>query len=139
LTVVTKRLSITTKAEMGFSDITDSVQSAVDESGLKSGVAVVFCPGSTGAVSSMEYEPGLVKDIPEALERLAPRKKDYHHHMTWHDDNGSSHVKSAVLGPDLTVPFTDGRLDLGQWQQIVFIECDTRDRRREILVKVMGE
>jgi secondary thiamine-phosphate synthase enzyme len=128
-----------TMGEGDISDLTDRIQEIVTLSGQKEGVAVIFCPGSTGAVTTIEFEPGLVKDVPAALERIAPKGNIYAHHATWGDDNGSGHVKAAILGPDLTVPFSSGRLDLGRWQQIVFIECDTSARDRKLIVKVIGE
>jgi secondary thiamine-phosphate synthase enzyme len=139
MTTVTGNIRISTKADGGMIDLTADVQRIVGESGLKDGIAVVFCPGSTGALSTVEYEPGLLKDIPAAMDRIAPRSGQYAHHETWHDDNGSGHVKATILGPDLTVPFTGGKLTLGKWQQIVFIECDTRDRERTLIVQMLGE
>jgi secondary thiamine-phosphate synthase enzyme len=139
MTVVTRNIDVKTKADGGMVDITGQVQGCVLDSRLKNGVAVIFCPGSTGALSTVEYEPGLMKDIPLALERIAPRDQYYFHHETWHDDNGRGHVRATFLGPDLTVPFTNGQLTLGTWQQIVFIECDTRDRNRKLVVQVIGD
>jgi secondary thiamine-phosphate synthase enzyme len=139
MTVVTKYVSIETKADGGMVDVTGEVRSRVCESGLTRGIAVVFCPGSTGALSTVEYEPGLVKDVPAALERLAPGRMTYAHHETWHDDNGAGHVKATIIGPSITIPFEDKTLTLGQWQQIVFIECDTKDRQRRLIVQMIGE
>jgi secondary thiamine-phosphate synthase enzyme len=139
MAVVTKHINIKTNADGGMVDVSRQVQQAVSESGLENGIAVVFIAGSTGALSTVEYEPGLMKDIPQALERIAPRDIDYAHHQTWHDDNGRGHVRATFIGPDLTVPFVDGSLCLGTWQQIVFIECDTRDRSRKLVVQVIGE
>jgi len=139
MTVYNKNVSLKTKADGGMHDITKEVQQIVSESKVKDGIAVIFCPGSTGAVSTVEYEPGLLQDIPNALERIAPTDLDYAHHQTWHDDNGRGHVKATILGPDLTVPVIKGKLVLGTWQQIVFIELDTRDRQRDVTVQVMGE
>jgi secondary thiamine-phosphate synthase enzyme len=96
-------------------------------------------PGSTGSVTTTEFEPGAFTDLPAALQRIAPREAEYAHHLTWGDDNGRSHVRASILGPSLTVPFTDGRLLLGTWQQIVFIELDTRPRRRRVVVQMLGE
>ena len=103
------------------------------------GQATIFVPGSTAGVTTIEYEPGLVKDIREAWEKIAPEREDYHHHGTWGDDNGSSHVRAAMLGPSLTVPFVNGKLILGTWQQIVLIDFDTRARTRDITVQVIKE
>ena len=139
MAVATKYISFRSMANGGMHNITEQVQKAVEETGLQNGVAVVFCPGSTGAVSTVEYEPGLVKDVPAALDRIAPAGIEYAHHETWHDDNGRGHVKATILGPDLTIPLVGGRLSLGTWQQIVFIECDTKNRERKLVIQVMGE
>ena len=139
MAVHSKRLSLQTKGEVHMIDITDEVASAVKESKLKSGIACVFTPGSTCAVTTTEYEPGLLADIPEALERIAPRGKSYRHNEKWGDGNGHSHVRAALLGPSITIPFEGGRLALGTWQQLVFVELDVRPRQREVLVKVIGE
>jgi len=137
--VFTKRLGFATKAENDVVDITDKVQRAVEESGLDDGVATVFVPGSTAALTTMEYEPGLAVDFPEMLERVAPRSIAYEHQKQWHDDNGRSHVKASLVGPSLSVPFVDGQLTLGTWQQIVFLELDIRPRKREVVVQVSGD
>lgn len=139
MTVYTGRIGLKTKSDGGMTDVSGDVQAVVAASRIRDGIAVVFCPGSTGALSTVEYEPGLLKDIPEAMDRIAPRDGVYAHHATWHDDNGSGHVKATIIGPDLTVPVDEGRLLLGRWQQIVFIEFDTKDRERQLTVKVIGE
>jgi len=139
MSVHSKRLSFDTKGEVQMVDITGEVSSAVKESGLKSGLACIFTPGSTCAVTTTEYEPGLLRDIPEALEKLAPRNKDYRHDERWGDGNGHSHVRASLLGPSITIPFEGGKLSLGTWQQIVFVELDTRPRSREVIVKVVGD
>jgi secondary thiamine-phosphate synthase enzyme len=137
--VVTRQLEIRTRAENDVVDITKDVQKAVKESGLKNGIATVFVPGSTAAVTAMEYEPGLVHDFPSMLERVAPRDIPYEHQNTWHDDNGRSHVKASLVGPSLSVPFVDGLFTLGTWQQIVLVELDIRPRARKIVVQIVGE
>lgn len=139
MTVLTRRFSLSTSGEDDVIDITEKVRQAVRESGLKNGVATIFVPGSTAAVTTMEYEPGLVKDIPAMLGRVAPREIDYEHQKTWHDGNGRSHVKASLVGPSLSVPFVQGELALGTWQQIVFLEFDIRARKREVLVQMVGE
>ena len=120
-------------------NITNDVQEAVKSSGLCAGIATVFVPGATGAVTTMEYEDGLVKDLGEALERLFPQSIDYAHNQRWHDGNGHSHIRAAFFGPSLNVPFSEQGLSLGTWQQIVFLELDNRHRRRRIIVQLMGE
>ncbi|MEE9564519.1 MAG: secondary thiamine-phosphate synthase enzyme YjbQ [Candidatus Hydrothermarchaeaceae archaeon] len=137
--VVSKYLSVDAKADVDIKDITGAVQDAVTGSEVKNGTVTVFVPGSTGSVSTLEYEPGLLKDIPRALERLAPSGMDYAHHQTWHDDNGKSHVRATIIGPSLVVPIIDGRVIHGTWQQIVFMNLDTSARRRDIVLQIMGE
>jgi secondary thiamine-phosphate synthase enzyme len=137
--VVTKQVSVRTKGEGDLLDITGEVSEAVSETGLKNGVVTVFVTGSTGALTTIEYEAGLLKDFPDMLERVAPKNLDYEHERRWHDGNGHSHVRASLIGPSLTVPFVDGRLTLGTWQQIVFVELDVRSRARNLVVQVMGE
>jgi secondary thiamine-phosphate synthase enzyme len=120
-------------------DITKMVAEVVSESGLRSGLAVVFVPGATGAVTTIEHEPGLESDLQDALERIAPKDKEYAHNRRWGDGNGHSHIRAALIGPSLTVPFLEGRLMLGTWQQIVFLELDVRARHRRIIVQMLGE
>ena len=139
MTVFARNVSLATKGEGDVIDMTEEVQGAVRESGMEAGVATVFVPGSTAAVTTMEYEPGLVKDVPAILDRVAPREIDYEHQKTWHDGNGRSHVKASLVGPSLSVPFVRGRLTLGTWQQIVLLELDVSPRRREVVVQVVGE
>ncbi len=139
MVVETCTLDLEAEAHRGIVNITREIQEFVSESGMKSGIAVIFNIGSTGAITTMEYEPGLMKDIPRVLERMAPKEDRYEHHLTWGDDNGSAHVKAAMLGPSLTVPFTGGKLSLGTWQQIVVMNFDTRTRRRRVIVQIMGE
>jgi secondary thiamine-phosphate synthase enzyme len=120
-------------------DITKNVNAAVQESGLQSGVVVVFVPGATGAVTTIEHEPGLVYDINAALERIAPEQMEYAHDQRWGDGNGHSHVRASLIGPSLTVPFSGSQLILGTWQQIVFLELDNRPRERRITLQILGE
>ncbi len=139
MVVYSGEISLKTKGEVDIIDITEKVEGLVNESGVKNGIAVVFCIGSTCAISTVEYEPGLKKDIPEALARLFPKNIRYHHEDTWHDGNGHSHVRATFLKPDLTVPIVNGKMTLGTWQQIVFVELDVRPRNRRIVVQVLGE
>jgi secondary thiamine-phosphate synthase enzyme len=120
-------------------DITERVAVAVQESGLQSGIAVIFVPGATGAITTIEHEPGLIDDIRAALERIAPKHLQYAHDQRWGDGNGHSHIRASLVGPSLTVPFAIGQLMLGTWQQIVFLEMDNRPRERRIIVQIMGE
>ena len=139
MTVKTKQLSIHTKGEGDILDVTGAVAEAVVETGLKNGIVTVFVPGSTGALTTIEYEPGLLKDFPNMLERIAPKNLVYEHEKRWHDGNGHSHVRASLIGPSLTVPFANGRLTLGTWQQIIFMELDVRSRVRNIILQIMGE
>ena len=120
-------------------DITDEVQEALEKISLKTGVVTVFVTGATAAVTTIEYEDGLVADLGDALQRIAPVEIDYAHNERWHDGNGHSHIRASLLGPSLTVPFCEGRLMLGTWQQIVFLELDNRPRKRKVVVQIMGE
>lgn len=137
--VVSKQISVETRGEGDILDVTGRVAESVAASRLKSGVVTIFVPGATGALSTIEYEPGLLKDFPDALNRIAPKGVDYEHERRWHDGNGHSHVRASIIGPSLSVPFIDGRLTLGTWQQIVFIELDVRSRRRNLILQIIGE
>lgn len=128
-----------TSGQGDLRDVTGAVAAAVAGSGLSAGIVTVAVVGSTAGVTTIEYEPGAVADFDAALERLAPRNGAYRHHERWGDDNGSSHVRAALLGPSLTLPFTDGRVRLGRWQQIVLAELDTRPRSRQVVVQMIGE
>jgi len=139
MAVVTERVELRTQGEVQVVDVTDRVRSAVRASGLRDGIACVFNPGSTGAVTTIEYEPGLEADLPAALERLFPRGIPYRHDETWHDGNGHSHVRASMMGPGISVPFVDGTLTLGTWQQIVFVELDNKAHRRSLVVQMVGE
>ena len=137
--VITKYLSLDTRGNTDVIDITSSCQDIINKSGLKDGTVTVFNPGSTGGLTTIEYEPNLIKDLKDALEIVAPSDKVYAHSQTWHDDNGSSHVRSSLMGSSITVPFKDGELTLGTWQQVVLCDFDTRPRRRKLVVQLIGE
>ena len=139
MNVKTKQLSIHTRGEGDILDVTGAVGEAVAETKLKNGIVTVFVPGSTGALTTIEYEPGLLKDFPNMLERIAPKNLVYEHEKRWHDGNGHSHVRASLIGPSLTVPFSNGRLTLGTWQQIIFMELDVRNRARNLILQIMGE
>ena len=139
LVVITDSITFSSKGDVDIIDITPKVAEVVKKSKLNSGTVTIFVPGATGAVSTIEYEPGLLKDVPEALEVFSPTSKSYHHHKTWGCDNGRSHVRATILGPSLVVPFVDGSLTLGTWQQIAFIELDTRSRSRKLICQIIGE
>ena len=137
--LVTERIPVSTRGDSHVIDLTDQVAALLAKHRLGDGQALVFVPGSTAGLTTIEYEPGLVKDIPELFERLAPEGGRYHHEDTWHDGNGHSHCRAALLGPSLTIPFEKGKLLLGTWQQIVLLEFDTRARSREVVVQIVGE
>ncbi|MEM2226608.1 MAG: secondary thiamine-phosphate synthase enzyme YjbQ [Candidatus Bathyarchaeia archaeon] len=132
-------MTVESKGEADILDITGEVERIVRESGIRNGIATISVIGATGAVTTMEYEPGLLKDFPAMLERIAPKAIPYEHEKRWHDRNGHSHVRASLLGPSITLPIRDGSLLLGTWQQIVFIELDVRARRRRLAVHVIGE
>ena len=137
--VKTEYIELSTNGYTDIRDITGELEALVQGAGMKSGIVTVFVPGSTGGLTTIEYEPGLLRDIPEMLEKIAPLGGAYHHHNTWHDDNGSSHVRAALIGPSLSIPFSGKKLTLGTWQQVVFLDFDTRARSRHLVVQIMGE
>lgn len=138
MAITTKRITIETTGGIDLKDITRDLRRVVEESGFKEGSLVVFVPGSTAAVTTIEYEPGLIADIKRALEQIAPAGIPYEHDQRWHDGNGHSHIRAALLKPSLTVPFVDGSLALGTWQQVVFIELDVRPRTRTVIIQLIG-
>ncbi len=138
MSVVGVRKSVESRGNNHVIDITSEVARSVAEAGIESGVATVFVTGSTAGVTTVEFEPGLVKDLDAAFNRLMPRELEYRHHETWGDDNGHSHVRASFLGPSLAVPFEHGQLVLGTWQQIVLIDFDTRPRSRNYMIQIIG-
>jgi secondary thiamine-phosphate synthase enzyme len=130
---------ISTEGQGDAHDVTGVVAGCVAESRIQSGIVTVFVVGSTAGVTTIEFEPGALHDLRRVFEALAPRYGEYRHHERWGDDNGSSHVRAAMLGPSVTVPFTNGQLLLGQWQQIALLEFDTQPRRREIVIQIVGD
>ncbi len=137
--VITKELHLHTQGYTDVQDITTQVTQAVYDSGVKAGIVTLFCPGSTGGLTTIEYEGGVVADLQQILNEIAPPDRDYRHHQQWGDDNGSAHLRAALIGPSLTVPFVERQLTLGMWQQIVFLDFDTRPRTRKIVVQIIGE
>jgi len=133
------RITFDTRGDCDMIDITDAVEDSLIKSGMKTGICTVFCTGSTGSVTTIEYEDGLLKDFPVAMERIAPTNAIYEHHLRWHDGNGHSHIRASILGPSLTVPFVNGKLTLGTWQQITFCDFDNRPRSRKLEVVFIGE
>ena len=137
--VKTRTHRVATAGQGDAHDITAAVAGAVSGSGIGNGIVTAFVAGSTAALTTIEFEPGAVADLNAVFEQLAPREAEYRHHLRWGDDNGSSHVRAALLGPSLTVPVVDGALTLGTWQQIMLLEFDTRPRQREVILQIIGE
>jgi secondary thiamine-phosphate synthase enzyme len=134
-----QQISVTTKGHGDMHDITDQVATAVSASGVTTGIVNVFNVGSTAAIGTIEFEPGLRADMPAILDKLMPPSRTNGHEQAWHDGNGHSHLQATLLGPSLTVPIADGRLVLGTWQQIFHLECDVRGRQRTVVVTVIGQ
>ena len=137
--IATHTHEVSTTGQGDAQDLTAVVAKAVASSTLTAGVATIFVVGSTAGITTLEFEPGVVQDLDGALQRLAPREGNYQHHLRWGDDNGSSHVRAALVGPSVAIPFSARRLMLGTWQQIVLVEFDTQPRRRQIVIQLMGE
>jgi secondary thiamine-phosphate synthase enzyme len=137
--IVRDEIVLSGTADTDASDVTERVADVVTRSGVREGLCVVFVPGSTAAVTTIEFEPGVVEDLKRAVEKIAPRDMRYAHDAAWGDGNGHAHVRAALLGPSLAVPVADGRLTLGTWQQIVVLDFDNRPRRRRVVVQVTGE
>ncbi len=137
--IINETIPISTRGFTDIIDITSSVQKFVARSGIKNGQATIFVSGSTAGITTIEYEPGLLKDLPEAFEKIAPMNVRYHHDDRWGDGNGYAHVRASLLGASLVIPVSDAQLTLGTWQQIVLIDFDNRAREREVVVQVFGE
>lgn len=137
--VKTLSFHVNSKGNTDILDITDSVQSKLRESGLKNGNVLIFSPGSTAGITTIENEPGLLQDYPEFFERIIPVNAKYHHDETWHDGNGYAHIRASLQGASFTVPFSDRKLLLGTWQQIILIDFDNRSRKRNIITQFIGE
>ena len=136
--VFSGELDISTKGELDMQDITSELASLIDDSGILHGIVTIFVPGATGALTTMEFEPGVVEDLRDAIRRMAPDNIVYQHHLKWKDGNGQSHVRAALIGPSVTFPVREGRVPFGTWQQVVFIELDVRPRKRKLLVQIIG-
>ena len=139
MTIKSHQLEFSTQGHAQMQDITKAVQQIVMSSGLASGIVTVFCPGSTHGLTTIEFEQGALSDLSRLFDDIVPPDQDYLHNQRWGDGNGHSHVRAALLGPSLTVPFIEGRLTLGTWQQIIHIDFDNRPRSRTLAVQVMGE
>ncbi|GAB4462263.1 MAG: secondary thiamine-phosphate synthase enzyme YjbQ [Anaerolineales bacterium] len=139
MSVKTMTIQIQTRGDADIHDITAQIGEAVLQSGLKAGAVTVFCPSSTSAVTTIEYESGALSDLRRLFDEIVPQNREYAHNARWGDGNGHSHVRAALLGPSLTVPFVEGQLTLGPWQQVIYVDFDNKPRRRELIVQVMGE
>ncbi|MDD2340957.1 MAG: secondary thiamine-phosphate synthase enzyme YjbQ [Methanosarcina sp.] len=137
--VETREISVIGKEDCGIVNITEIVSEKAQKSKIRNGTITIFCIGSTGAITTMEFESNLSKDVAETLDKLIPLNKDYHHHETWGDYNGGSHLRSLLIGPSLTVPVVEKRLTLGIWQQIVYINFDRTEKVRKIVLQIIGE
>jgi secondary thiamine-phosphate synthase enzyme len=137
--VLSDTIQLHSKGEGDIIDMTEQLLNIVKVSKIKNGIITVFVSGSTAAVTTIEYEPGLVHDFPEMLSRLVPKDIEYEHDNTWHDGNGHSHVRASLMGPSITIPIINGKLTLGTWQQVVLLEMDTRCRNRTLILQLMGE
>ena len=137
--ILTESLNFSTKGMTDIINITEELEHLLDDSKLKEGNMTVFCPGSTAAITTIEYEPGLIRDLPEFLDEIIPQDRSYHHDETWGDNNGYAHLRSALFKTSLTVPFIHSKLILGTWQQVIFIDFDNRSRERNLVVQLIGE
>jgi secondary thiamine-phosphate synthase enzyme len=137
--VLSETIQIHSEGEGDIIDITAQLSNVVKESKIRNGIVTVFVSGSTAAITTIEYEPGLIHDFPEMLSRIVPKSIEYKHDNTWHDGNGHSHVRSSLIGPSITIPIIQGKLTLGTWQQVVLLEMDTRSRNRAVILQIMGE
>jgi secondary thiamine-phosphate synthase enzyme len=137
--VVTRSIQLSTRGNSDMLDITQQVARAVQESGVISGIVTIFAPSATSGLTTIEYESGALADLKQVFDEVAPEGRDYQHNLRWGDGNGHSHVRAALLGPSLTVPFTQGRLLLGTWQHVTYIDFDNRSRQRELVLQILGE
>ncbi len=137
--IITEFIPISTRGHTEIIDITREAEALLSKSGVSNGTVTFFVSGSTAGLTTVEYEPGLLQDLPEVFEKIAPEGKRYHHDATWGDGNGSAHVRASLLGPSLAVPFTAGKMLLGTWQQIILVDFDNRSRQRRVVMQIMGE
>jgi len=137
--IISRKILFSTQGNVDIINLTERVVRNLEETGLAKGVVNIFVAGATAGITTMEYEPGLVEDFPTVIERLVPQKKGYLHNETHLDRNAHSHLRAALLGPSLTVPFENGELILGTWQQIIFVDFDNRPRKREVILQIIGE
>jgi secondary thiamine-phosphate synthase enzyme len=139
MSVKTDHLTLTTRGHADVHDLTDRVAGLLAKSGLKAGILTIFCPSSTSGLTTIEYESGAVSDLKRLFDEIVPSNREYAHNERWHDGNGHSHVRASLLGPSLTVPFVNGEMTLGVWQQIIYVDFDNKARQRELVVQIQGE
>ena len=139
MVVETQIIKIKSEKENDMIDLTERVSEIILKSEISNGIITIFVGGSTGSITTIEYEPGLIKDFPDMLSRIAPKNIGYNHEEMWHDGNGHSHVKASLIGPSITIPIINNKLYLGNWQQIVFVEFDVRNRTRNLVLQIIGE
>jgi len=136
---IINHIFLTSRGSTDIIDITQKVQECIDSGGLQNGLVTIFCPSSTSGITTIEYEPGVLEDLKKVFNEIVPSENTYQHDEAWHDGNGYSHIRAALLKAAISIPLMDGRLTLGTWQQIVFIDFDTRPRKRELIIQILGE
>jgi len=139
MAVISKSISVNTNGNADIHDITDRITNALLKSGLAAGTVTIFCPSSTSALTTIEYESGAISDLRRLFDEIIPVNREYAHNERWHDGNGHSHVRAALLGPSLVIPFVEGKLTLGTWQQVIYVDFDNRPRQRELVIQLIGE
>ena len=139
MAIRTESISLNTRGDADIHDITDQIERQVTQSGLKDGIITVFCPSATSALTTIEYESGALSDLQRLFDEIIPQNREYAHNARWHDGNGHSHVRAALLGPSLTIPFVGSKLTLGTWQQVIYVDFDVRPRQRQLVVQILGE
>ena len=137
--VKTGSIQLSTHGDADVKDITAEIARVVSASDLKNGTVTIFCPSATSALTTIEYESGCVSDLRRLFDEIIPQNREYAHNARWHDGNGHSHVRAALLGPSLSIPFVEGRLTLGTWQQVIYVDFDVRPRSRELVLQIIGE
>lgn len=137
--VKTGSIQLNTRGNADVQDITAQIARVVHESEIRNGIVTIFCPSSTSALTTIEYESGCVSDLRRLFDEIIPQNREYAHNVRWHDGNGHSHIRAALLGPSLTIPFVEGDLTLGTWQQVIYVDFDVRSRHRELVLQIIGE
>jgi secondary thiamine-phosphate synthase enzyme len=139
VSVETREITFITKGNCDVIDVTSQISEEIKQAGVSDGIVTIFVPGSTGGLSTIEYESGLVSDIKEAMERIAPQEIEYKHNLKWKDGNGHSHIRASIVGPSITIPFTKKKMLLGTWQQVIFLDFDNCSRNRRLILQIIGE